>query len=365
MMFAIWHDSLSIFQMNSFLKVTFKKLCMCAVLPFLVISTSTSVAYATPNQSVNFDVERVGQYQHPNYAGERRVYVLQETKGYLQKLGQEIGVRSLAIVDDFGFLLVDPGPGARYTRALLSALKKVEPRLRSHPDVIINSVARPEHALGNSTLSNAQTQIYATSITQANMIERCPNCRKRLSESLHNSELAKTPIQTPNIAINIGLGVPGYPEWQLFEFQARTESDLVLWHPQLKILFAGGLISHQSIPDLIDGSVLKWQAAIHKLQELNPRIIIGTGPYLRNIKINQSQTTQDQLKLTSDYLNELESIVRKDFLAGGNEADADKCLNLEQFAKIKGYKKLHPLNIQRVWREIETQEMNKSSISSN
>jgi hypothetical protein len=52
-------------------------------------------------------------------------------------------------------------------------------------------------------------------------------------------------------------------------------------------------------------------------------------------------------------------------LAGGNEADADKCLNLEQFTKIKGYKKLHPLNIQRVWREIETQEMNKSSISSN
>jgi len=338
---------------------------MYAFLLFLILSISTSLTYATANESANFHIERVGQYQHPNNSGERRVYVLQETKGYLQKLGQEIGVRSLAIVGESSFLLVDPGPDARYTRALLLALKKVEPRLKNHPDVIINSVARPEHALGNSTLSSAQTQIYATSITQANMIERCPNCRKRLSESLNNSELAKTPIQTPNIAFDIGLGIPGYPEWQLFEFQGRTESDLVLWHPQLKILFAGGLISHQSIPDLIDGSVLKWQAAIHKLQELKPRVIVGTGPYLRNIKINESKTTQDQLKLTSNYLNELESIVRKDFLAGGNEADADKCLNLEQFSKIKGYKKLHPLNIQRVWREIETQEMNKSSISSN
>ena len=94
-------------------------------------------------------------------------------------------------------------------------------------------------------------------------------------------------------------------------------------------------------------------------------MIVGTGPYLRNLKINQSKTTAEQLKLTDQYLNDLEIIVRKDFLAGGNEADADKCLNLEQFAKVKGYKKLHPLNIQRVWREIETQEMNKSSISPN
>ena len=332
---------------------------------FAWLATFSVFANATPMTAAQFHVERIGQYQHPNTAGERKVYVLQETKGYLQKLGQEIGVRSLAIVDDSSFLLVDPGPDARYTQALISALRKIEPRLKNHPDVIINSVARPEHALGNSTVSNTQTKIYATYITQANMVERCPNCRKRLSESLNNSELAKTAIQTPEFVIDKSVGIPNYPEWQVLEFQARTESDLVLWHPQLQILFAGGLISHESIPDLIDGSVLKWQAALQNLKQLNPRVIIGTGPYLRNIKINQAKSSADQLKLTSDYLNELEAIVRKDFLAGGNEADADKCLNLEQFAKVKGYKKLHPLNIQRVWREIETQEMNKSSISSN
>ena len=364
-MCANWHQVLITLSITNFLKQGFKKLLSHVLLPFLLLNFTAPSAHAQPNTSVQFHIERIGQYQHPNNSGLRRVYVLQETRGYLQKLGQEIGVRSLAIVDETGFLLVDPGPDARYTQALLSALKKVEPRLKSHPDVIINSVARPEHALGNSTISNQQTQIYATSITQANMIERCPNCRKRLSESLNNAELAKTAIQTPNAVLNLGAGIPDYTEWQLFEFQARTESDLVLWHPQLKIMFAGGLVSHQSIPDLIDGWVLKWQAALKELQQLQPKVIVGTGPYLRNIKINQSKTTVEQLKLTDQYLNDLEIIVRKDFLAGGNEADADKCLNLEQFAKVKGYKKLHPLNIQRVWREIETQEMNKSSISPN
>ena len=332
---------------------------------FAWLATFSVFAVATASTTAQFHVERIGQYQHLNTTGERRVYILQETKGYLQKLGQEIGVRSLAIIDDSSFLLVDPGPDARYTQALISALRKIEPSLKNHPDVIINSVARPEHALGNSTVSSSHTKIYASSITQANMVERCPNCRKRLSESLNNSELAKTAIQTPEFVIDKSVGIPNYPEWQVLEFQARTESDLVLWHPQLRILFAGGLISHESIPDLIDGSVLKWQVALQNLKQLNPSVIIGTGPYLRNIKINQAKSTADQLKLTNNYLNELEAIVRKDFLAGGNEADADKCLNLEQFAKVKGYKKLHPLNIQRVWREIETQEMNKSSISSN
>ncbi|MFZ9264639.1 MAG: hypothetical protein ACO222_05715 [Polynucleobacter sp.] len=332
---------------------------------FAWLATFSVFANATASTTAQFHVERIGQYQHSTTAGERRVYALQETKGYLQKLGQEIGVRSLAIVDNSSFLLVDPGPDARYTQALISALKKIEPRLKNYPDAIINSVARPEHALGNSTISSLHTKIYATRITQVNMVERCPNCRKRLSESLNNSELAKTAIQTPEFVIDKSVGIPNYPEWQVLEFQARTESDLVLWHPQLRILFAGGLISHESIPDLIDGSVLKWQTALQNLKQLNPRVIIGTGPYLRNIKINQAKSSADQLKLTSDYLNELEAIVRKDFLAGGNEADADKCLNLEQFSKVKGYKKLHPLNIQRVWREIETQEMNKSSISSN
>ena len=333
-------------------------------LAFIFAMTFATQIHASTEIKPAFQVEKIGQYQTSNNL-QRRIYVLQETNGYLQKLGNEIGVRSLAIVDDASFLLADPGPDARYTKALLSALRKVEPRINSHPDVMINSVARPEHALGNSTISGVQTKIYSSSITQANMVERCPNCRKRLSESLNNSELAKTTIQTPEFVIDKNIGIPNYPEWHVLEFQARTESDLVLWHPQLRILFAGGLVSHESIPDLIDGSVLKWQAALQNLKQLNPRVIIGTGPYLRNIKINQAKSTADQLKLTSDYLNELEAIVRKDFLAGGNEADADKCLNLEQFVKVKGYKKLHPLNIQRVWREIETQEMNKSSISAN
>lgn len=342
----------------------FLHLLNVTMLIIFLFSINLSIANSKTNTSlVAFDVQKIAQYQHPQGLGQRRVYVLQEKRGYLQKLGPEIGVRSLAIVDDHNLLLVDPGPDEKYAQGQLSALRTLEPNLKNHPDVIINSVARPEHSLGNSTVSSKSSLIYATTTTQKNMIERCPNCRRRLSESLNNPELAKTTIQTPNVILNSSSGIPNYSEWQLFEFQARTESDLVLWHPQLKILFAGGLVVHQSIPDLIDGSALKWLAALKDLKQLNPLVIIGTGPYLQNVKINQPSTTKDQLNLTFSYLNELERIVRNDFLAGGNEADADKCLKLEQFAKFKGYKRLHPLNIQRVWREIESQEMNNLHIS--
>mgnify|MGYP000019309531 FL=1 len=320
---------------------------------------------SSSKSDIKFQIELLREYKNPlNNSETRRVYVAQEVNGYLQKLGAEIGVRTLIVTSKSNFLIVDPGPDAAYTKALLAALKKVEPKLPSHPEVIINSVARPEHSLGNSTISNELTKIYSTKVTQTNMVERCPNCRKRLAESLNKASIAETPIQTPNQVISPLSGIPNYPEWQVLEFTARTESDLALWSPQLKILFAGGLVSHQSIPDLTDGSVLQWLNALSDIELLKPAMIIGTGPYLAKSRMIDKKTTEIQLKFTRQYLSELEKIVRKDFLAGGNEADADKCLNLEQFAKVKGYKKLHPLNIQRVWREIETQEMNKSSISS-
>jgi glyoxylase-like metal-dependent hydrolase (beta-lactamase superfamily II) len=320
---------------------------------------------SSSKSDIKFQIELLREYKNPlNNSETRRVYVAQEVNGYLQKLGEEIGVRTLIVTRKSNFLIVDPGPDASYTKALLTALKKVEPELQPHPEVIINSVARPEHSLGNSTLSNELTKIYSTKVTQTNMVERCPNCRKRLAESLKHPGIAETPIQTPNQVISPLSGIPNYPEWQVLEFTARTESDLVLWSPQLKILFAGGLVSHQSIPDLTDGSILQWLNALSDIELLKPTMIIGTGPYLVKSRVINKKTAEIQLKFTRQYLSELEKIVRKDFLAGGNEADADKCLNLEQYTNIKGYKKLHPLNIQRVWREIETQEMNKSSISS-
>lgn len=347
----------------------FERIFSGLLISFLIALHTWSLpsnAKEASNLDIKFQLELLGEYKNPlNNSETRRVYIAQEANGHLQKLGEEIGVRTLIVTSKSNFLIVDPGPDASYTKALLAALKKVEPKLPSHPEVIINSVARPEHALSNSTLSSELTKIYSTKVTQTNMVERCPNCRKRLAESLKDPGIAETPIQTPNQVISPLGGIPNYPEWQVLEFTARTESDLVLWNPRLKIMFAGGLVSHQSIPDLTDGSVLQWLNALHDIELLKPAMIIGTGPYLAKSRIISKKTTNIQLKFTRQYLSDLEKIVRKDFLAGGNEADADKCLNLEQFAKVKGYKKLHPLNIQRVWREIETQEMNKSPFSPN
>ena len=309
--------------------------------------------------TIKFQIDLLSEYKNPlNNSEIRRVYVAQETNGYLQMLGEEIGVRTLIITSNSDFLIVDPGPDTDYTKALLFALKKIEPQLSSHPNVIINSVARPEHSLGNSTLSNELTKIYSTVITQKNMIERCPNCRKRLAASLQKSSIAETSIQTPDQLLNPSNGIPNFPEWQILEFSARTESDLVLWSPQLKIMFAGGLLSHQSIPDLIDGSALRWLDALQVIEKLQANIIIGNGPYLPDSQLASHSTTFEQLLFTKHYLSDLQKIVRNEFLAGGSEANADKCLNLEQFSSKKGYKKLHPINIQRVWREIETKEMN-------
>ena len=142
---------------------------------------------------------------------------------------------------------------------LIQQLRKIEPKLKQYPQAIVNTVARPEHTLANSTLANKNTLILASITTQNNMRERCPNCRKRLSDLLKNKKILATPILTPNMLLQAGHHLlPNYPEWQVLEFEGRTASDLVLWNKELSILYAGGLVSSQSIPDLGDASPVSY-----------------------------------------------------------------------------------------------------------
>ena len=306
---------------------------------------------------IDFDIQLIAEY--PSTANSKtlkRVYIAQEKNAYLKKLGDEIGIHTLIITDSNEYLIVDPGPDGAYAHRLINQLKKIEPELKQHPQAIVNTVARPEHTLANSTIANKNTLILASSTTQNNMRERCPNCRKRLSNLLKNKKILATPILTPNTLVQAGnYLLTNFPEWQVLEFEGRTASDLVLWNKEMGIFYAGGLVSSQSIPDLSDASLSGWIKALEQLKQLNPKTIIGVGPYQQ---FSNHQSVSD-LDFTLEYLKSLEILVRTDFIAGGDAANADKCLNLEHFSSLPGYKRLHPLNVQHVWREIELEEMNK------
>jgi glyoxylase-like metal-dependent hydrolase (beta-lactamase superfamily II) len=76
---------------------------------------------------------------------------------------------------------------------------------------------------------------------------------------------------------------------------AHTPEDLVVWVPQLKLLFAGDLVFRGRIPFVGQADSGQWIAALDRLLALEPRIIVpGHGPV--------STDAGADLQLTRDYL---------------------------------------------------------------
>ena len=276
----------------------------------------------------------------------------QETSGYLLKLGAGIGINTVIDVGSNAYLVIDPGPDGIYAKKIIETLSNSEKDIQTKRLVLVNTVARPEHVLANSSLSKKNTIIYATKITQANMKARCPNCRKRLAAQLENKQILSNPLKIPNSIIPSGSFLSEFPNWQVFEYAGRTESDLALWNSKTRTLYAGGLAYQNSILDLSDGDSISWLSAITQLLDLNPDIVIGVG-------YGKVKSSNQILWDTKNYLENLRNSARQDFLSGGDAASADKCCKLEQYNSRPGYQSRHSLNIQHVWREIEQEEMNK------
>ncbi len=79
---------------------------------------------------------------------------------------------------------------------------------------------------------------------------------------------------------------------------AHTPEDLVIWSPQLSILFAGDLVFRGRIPFVGQADSRQWIKSLDKALAFNPKLIVpGHGPI--------SDKPMQDLRLTRDYLHYL------------------------------------------------------------
>lgn len=76
---------------------------------------------------------------------------------------------------------------------------------------------------------------------------------------------------------------------------AHTPEDLVVYVPQLKVLFAGDLVFRGRIPYVGQADSRQWIASLDRLLEFDAQVIVpGHGPI--------SKTPREDLQITRDYL---------------------------------------------------------------
>ena len=192
--------------------------------------------------------------------------------------------------------LIDPGPGLAHGRQVMRSARC---ELGLEIDRVLNSHAHAENVLGNAAFGPpaGSAAIEATASTRQSMAQRCESCRRAIADATADPALAQTPILLPAPVLQDGQRWRSDSgDWLTLEFRsAHSESDLAWWNERERLLVAPSLLYQDRLPELAQGSLQGWIAALQALDRLQPERLVGNRPMARA-----------GLAATLDYLCHLE-----------------------------------------------------------
>ncbi|MBU6437999.1 MAG: hypothetical protein KGQ77_10765, partial [Betaproteobacteria bacterium] len=244
-----------------------------------------------------------------------------------------------------GWVILNTGPslaqGAAWRRALHDA--GVQP-VRA----VLNTRAAPQAVLGNAAF--ADLPLHAPAPVAQAMRTDCPTCLAHQHQQV-GAAMDGTRIVVPDRSM---VDAPGSDEvhacstWGLqclLLARSARASVLTVYSPRSGVLFAGALAVNAVVPDLRDTDARVWLASLARLRAAYPAatVIPEQGP------AGDPRLLDD----TAGYLRELIAAVREAQAHGEPEGEAVTRIALPRYADWQRYAELHPLNVQRVWRELE------------
>ena len=259
-----------------------------------------------------------------------------------------------ALVDGQRAWVIDPGPSYLHGRRVRSSL-----RCHTGAEVVgvVNTHAHSENVLGNAAFADG-TAIYALKETAEAMAVRCPQCLESLTARVGADAMASTRIVLPTHSLTPGVDlVWGRYRLQVLPAeQGHTDGDLLLWWPEHAWLWAGGLVYEGRVPELAQGSLAGWLAALDRLTALQPRGVVSATVSVAG----PATPVPAALQATRGYLRALRDTVWAAMDAGASPHDT-ALLALPAYAQWAGYAERHGFNAQRAWRELEPAWMDRAT----
>lgn len=256
-------------------------------------------------------------------------------------------------------LLIDPGPSLAHGQRVRRSLAC---RFGAQVRWIVNTHAHAENVLGNAAfadrLAGGRLQILANAATREGMARRCPDCLASLTAKAGAAAMAGTRIVLPTHTLREGAVLRlGPHRLQVMRTeQGHTGGDLVLWDAGQRLLWAGGLVYGQRLPELAQGSLDGWLAALERLSALRPAVVLGNavshapGPH----------ALPPAMVGTRGYLSDLRHAVLG-AMDSGQQAHESGGLVLPLYAGWAGYAERQGFNAQRAWRELEPEWMDRAA----
>ena len=247
------------------------------------------------------------------------------------------------LIGDTGVILIDTGTSNRYGAELIATVK----RLTDKPIVLaITTHQDPAFIFGNGALLSQGVPILAHSEVAALIKQRCAKCLANLKKILGDDEMAGTEVRVPDRIINGAqtITVAGRVLQILYFGTSSSPGSIGVLDMTSGVLFAGGLVAIDRVPDIKDAQISPWLTALDALREKKPvQVVPGFGPVC----------AVDRLAELADYLVSVQTVVAETIKNGISLADAPRHAQLPRFENLSQYRPDHDKNVASVYRQME------------
>ncbi len=251
------------------------------------------------------------------------------------------------IIGPTGITVIDTGVSFQHGLARLEAIRA----LSDKPiELVIITHAMQEFLFGNAAFSAVGTTFLTHEKSAELMRQRCAHCLENLKLILGEEVMAGSSLIVPTRLVRSSTTIVSggrtleliHPGW------AATPGDLMVLDRATGTLFAGGVIVDQRIPEIRDGRLPGWIAAVDLVRRLAPSIVVpGHGPL----------TTAVGAERTADYLRALDRRVREIYEHGTSLLDAVDHAQLPAFAGWAGYPTIHRRNVLHHYLQLEVEDL--------
>ena len=238
------------------------------------------------------------------------------------------------IVGERGVIAIDTGTSYAHGRELLALIREVTDQ---PVRVALITHTRPEFLFGAAAFRERGIPVRMHSRTARLMASRCETCLKTLRQTLGEEAMRGTEMYKADQEFEAShqLDLIGRPVKVLYFGHSSGPGDIAVLDVQTEVLYAGGLLDAQRIPDIQDSELPGWQQALRDLQGMNlSRIVPGHG----------AVSSASLIKTVQQYLTQLETRARALVEKGTSLLSVSEDGELPEFENWDQYDTIHRRN---------------------
>jgi len=253
------------------------------------------------------------------------------------------------IVGDRGVIAIDTGTSYAHGRALLAAVRAVTDK---PVKLALITHTRPEFLFGGAAYREAGIPIRTHTRTARLMAARCETCLKTLRQTVGEAPMQGTAMYKPDQEFDDthDLTTIGRTVRVLHFGHSSGPGDIAVLDVASSVLFAGGLVDVQRVPDTQDSDLGGWNRALAVLRELPLKTVVpGHGAAAPAAAIGAVQT----------YLAQIEGRARELVAAGASLSSVPDASELPAYESWDQYETIHRRNASIVFLRVEREAMFK------